>query len=173
MLWRRCVIPLLLHALLSVVSVGHGEDVVAAPRLVPRLQVVACGKVEHVEPGFTTPRTMETFPLGAINGARWVEKSGEGFWVFPAYRFGLDTVAPKTVSLCLRFDGTKTVSAIGTLGAGDVMLGKEAAKLSCVLSSGEGVYRVEDRVSASDLNAQYWPAGTLLSWKFLIFWEEE
>lgn len=135
--------------------------------------MVACGKVEHVEPGFANPRTMDTFPLGTIQVARWVEKEGDGFWVFPAYRFGLDTVAPRTMHLCLRFDGNKTVSAIGTLGHGDVMLGKEASELSCALSSDEGVYCVEDRVSASDLNAQYWPAGTLLSWKFLIFWEEE
>lgn len=142
-------------------------------QLVPRLQVVGYGKVEYSAPSSQEPWVLDTFPLGTIKGARHVTKDGNPFWVFPVYRFGLNTVAPRTIELCLTFDETKSVNGIGTLGYGDIMMMREAEKLSCTLSESEGVYCVADYVSPTDVNAQFWPAGTLLSWKFLIFWEEE
>lgn len=154
-------------------NIATGTTRTTPPTLVPRLQILTAAKAEHDEPGFDTPRRIDTFPKGTVQPARKVESKGITYWVFPIYRFGLDTAAPRTAELCFRFDESKTIVGIGVLGYNDLVINGTPETLSCTLSTTEGVYCVEDRRSAHDMQAGYWPVGTLLAWQFLIFWEEE
>lgn len=93
-------------------NIATGTTRTTPPTLVPRLQILTTAKAEHNEPGFDTPRRIDTFPKGTVQPARKVESKGITYWVSPFIALALTRRHPEPQSFVSDLMSQKPLSGL-------------------------------------------------------------